>query len=129
MTTFIVFFVQPDGLYWTPAYFCTRRIYFITMSASYFQELKDTLILFVCLKSLCEHFLSISSIFHFTRLNGREDMKQRNRTLVQVTTAPGSNHLQFREFWSKPTMANESSVTQPSLIHFQIGGSNQDSNI
>jgi hypothetical protein len=34
ISTLIVFFVQPNGMYWTPVYFCTSKIYVITMSES-----------------------------------------------------------------------------------------------
>jgi hypothetical protein len=58
ITCLIVFLVWPDELYWTPVFFCTSKIYVITMCESY-QVLplskRYLLTLFVCVKLLCEH--------------------------------------------------------------------------
>jgi hypothetical protein len=128
MSTLIVFFVQPDGLYWTPLYFCTSRIYVITMSESYLRKIERyTLTLFVCLKSLCKRFPShfIPVFLLLARLNGREDMKRNDHGLAQTTVLPVSR-LQFKEISS---VADESSVTKPSLIYFQTSSSSRNSNV
>jgi hypothetical protein len=58
MSILIVYFVDPDGLYWTPVYFCTSKIYVITMSTSYLRTIaRYSLILFVCLQYPCKRFV------------------------------------------------------------------------
>jgi hypothetical protein len=131
MSTLIVFLVQPDGLYWTPVYFCTSRIYVITMSESYrCRTERYKLTIFVCLKSLCEQFfhISFSALMTLTRLNGREDMKRNEHGLIQSVAAPVSR-LRFKEFSSQSRMADQSTVTKPSLIHFQPSSPSRDSNV
>jgi hypothetical protein len=63
----------------------------------------------------------------FIRLTGREDMKRKDYGPVQRTMTTPVSHIQFSEFLSDIiTMANESTVTRPSLIYSQTRSSHHD---
>jgi hypothetical protein len=79
-----------------------------------------TILLKVAMSAFLSHLIPVFSQL-FTRLNSRENMKQRDLGIGEVTTTPVSHQLQFREFSSEPT--------QPSLIQYQTRSSNQDSNV
>jgi hypothetical protein len=77
----------------------------------------------VAMWAFFSHFIPVPLLF-FTRLNGREDTKPNDYGLVQISVS----RVQFKESSSEPTI-NGLTVTRPSLIHFQISNSSQDSNV